>query len=127
MRRHDRRNLSICYDSPASAAGQLPARYAGADLFVFPTIEDGHPCVLNQAMESAVPILNSTNCSGPDILTGDVTGCASRPAGRIFSSNDFWCDANRAPGLNGARRLRTIPAADLGRSVAKSRGWHLAA
>src|SRR5262249_47337615 len=75
---------------------ELPARYADADLFVFPTIEDGHPYVLNQAMESAVPILCSTNCSGPDILTNDVTGwviAARRPD--LFVERLLWCDANR--------------------------------
>lgn len=74
----------------------LPARYADADLFVFPTIEDGHPYVLNQAMESAVPILCSTNCSGPDILTENVTGWvipARRPD--LFAERLRWCDANR--------------------------------
>jgi glycosyltransferase involved in cell wall biosynthesis len=75
---------------------QLPSRYADADLFVFPTIEDGHPYVLNQAMESAVPILCSTNCSGPDILTEDVTGWvipARRPD--LFVKRLVWCDRNR--------------------------------
>lgn len=77
---------------------ELPARYADADLFVFPTIEDGHPYVLNQAMESAVPILCSTNCSGPDILTNDVTGWvipARRPD--LFIDRLLWCDTNRTP------------------------------
>jgi glycosyltransferase involved in cell wall biosynthesis len=77
--------------------GELPAVYAAADLFVFPTIEDGHPYVLNQAMESAVPILCSTNCSGPDILTNDVTGWiipARRPD--LFIDRLRWCDANRS-------------------------------
>jgi colanic acid/amylovoran biosynthesis glycosyltransferase len=81
---------------PPVPQGDLPARYADADLFVFPTIEDGHPYVLNQAMESAVPILCSTNCSGPDILTNDVTGWvipARRPD--LFIERLLWCDAHR--------------------------------
>jgi len=76
---------------------ELPATYAAADLFVFPTIEDGHPYVLNQAMESAVPILCSTNCSGPDILTEGVTGWvipARRPD--LFIDRLLWSDANRS-------------------------------
>ena len=82
---------------PPVPQGELPAKYAEADLFVFPTIEDGHPYVLNQAMESAVPILCSTNCSGPDILTNDVTGWiipARRPD--QFIERLLWCDRNRA-------------------------------
>jgi glycosyltransferase involved in cell wall biosynthesis len=75
----------------------LPARYEKADLFVFPTIQDGYGVVLDQAMESAVPILCSTNCSGPDILTNGVTGWivpARRPD--LFIERLLWCDANRA-------------------------------
>jgi glycosyltransferase involved in cell wall biosynthesis len=82
---------------PPVPQSELPARYAAADLFVFPTIEDGHPYVLNQAMESAVPVLCSTNCSGPDILTNDVTGWvipARRPD--LFTDRLLWCDANRS-------------------------------
>jgi glycosyltransferase involved in cell wall biosynthesis len=82
---------------PPVPQNELPARYADADLFVFPTIEDGHPYVLNQAMESAVPILCSANCSGPDILTADVTGWvlpARRPD--LFVNRLLWCDGNRS-------------------------------
>jgi glycosyltransferase involved in cell wall biosynthesis len=76
--------------------GQLSARYAAADLFVLPTIEDGHASVLNQAMESAVPILCTPNCAGPDLLTENVTGWVipvRRPD--LFVERLLWCDAHR--------------------------------
>ena len=74
----------------------LAAEYARADVFVLPTIEDGHASVLNQAMESAVPILCTTNCAGPDLLTHDVTGWVlpiRRPD--LFIERLLWCEANR--------------------------------
>jgi glycosyltransferase involved in cell wall biosynthesis len=46
----------------------LAHKYAWADVFVFPTIEDGYPQVLAQASASALPILTTTNCSGPDLV-----------------------------------------------------------
>ncbi len=75
---------------------ELPATYAAADLFVFPTIEDGHPMVLSQAMGSALPIVCTTNCSGPDIIADGKTGWvlpARRPD--LFIERLQWCDANR--------------------------------
>ena len=47
---------------------KLPAEYAWADVFVFPTIQDGYAQVLSQAAASALPILTTTNCSGPDFI-----------------------------------------------------------
>jgi glycosyltransferase involved in cell wall biosynthesis len=96
---------------------ELPTRYADADLFVLPTIEDGYAYVLNQAMESAVPILCSANCSGPDILTEDVTGWvlpARRPD--LFVKRLLWCDVNRthlsAMVRDGYERFRPLTWAD---------------
>jgi glycosyltransferase involved in cell wall biosynthesis len=74
----------------------LPATYAAADVFVFPTIEDGHPMVLSQAMASALPIVCTTHCSGPDIIAEGKTGWllpARRPD--LFVERLQWCDANR--------------------------------
>jgi len=74
----------------------LPATYAAADLFMFPTIEDGHPLVLSQAMESGLPIICTTHCSGPDIIAEGKTGWllpARRPD--LFIDRLEWCDANR--------------------------------
>jgi glycosyltransferase involved in cell wall biosynthesis len=74
----------------------LPATYAAADLFVFPTIEDGHPMVLSQAMESALPIVCTTNCSGPDIIADGQTGWVLPPRRPdLFIERLQWCDTNR--------------------------------
>lgn len=76
---------------------ELPATYAAADLFVFPTIEDGHPLVLSQAMESALPIVCTTNCSGPDIVADGQTGWVLPPRRPdLFVDRLEWCDANRS-------------------------------
>ena len=46
----------------------LPKWYAAADLFVFPTIEDGFAVVLTQALANSVPVLTTTNSAGPDLI-----------------------------------------------------------
>jgi glycosyltransferase involved in cell wall biosynthesis len=52
----------------------LPAFYNWADLFVFPTIEDGFPVVLAQAQAAGLPIVATANCSAADIVTPGKTG-----------------------------------------------------
>lgn len=74
----------------------LPRWYADADVFVFPTIQDGFAVVLAQAHASALPILTTTNSSGPDLLRAGETGWVLP----IRSADAFidrlrWCDAHR--------------------------------
>jgi len=54
--------------------GELPARYQDADLFVFPTIEDGYPAVMAQAKAAALPMLTTAHGAGLDIVTPQVDG-----------------------------------------------------
>jgi glycosyltransferase involved in cell wall biosynthesis len=53
---------------------ELPQQYLWGDIFLFPTIEDGFPIVLAQAFASALPIITTTNCSGPDLVREGETG-----------------------------------------------------
>jgi glycosyltransferase involved in cell wall biosynthesis len=77
--------------------GELPAHYAWADVFLFPTIHDGFAVVLAQAQASALPILASTNCAGRDLIEDDREGWVLpiRDA-RAFAARLSWCDAHRA-------------------------------
>ncbi|KAF3889673.1 MULTISPECIES: glycosyltransferase family 4 protein [Nostocales] len=52
----------------------LPMFYADADVFIFPTIQDGYAMVLAQAQASGLPILTTTNCSSLDIIVEGQTG-----------------------------------------------------
>ncbi len=81
---------------PARPQSALPKEYAWGDLFVFPTIEDGYAMVLPQAQASALPILTTTNCSGPDSVQENVTGWVlpiRRPD--LFTERLRWCDGHR--------------------------------
>jgi glycosyltransferase involved in cell wall biosynthesis len=53
---------------------KLPEHYAWADIFVFPTIQDGYAVVLAQAAAAGLPILTTTNCSGPDLVSERESG-----------------------------------------------------
>src|SRR5205814_4662854 len=75
---------------------ELPEEYAWADLFVFPTIEDGYAAVLGQASAAALPILTTPNCCGPDLIregrTGWILPIRNAPA---FLDRLRWCDSHR--------------------------------
>lgn len=53
---------------------ELVRYYAAADIFLFPTIEDGFPAVVAQAQASGLPVITTPNGSGPDILTEEADG-----------------------------------------------------
>ena len=75
---------------------ELPQQYLWGDIFLFPTIEDGFPVVLAQAFASALPIITTTNCSGPDLIREGETGWVipvRRPD--IIVERLRWCNANR--------------------------------
>ncbi len=48
---------------------ELPAYYADADLFLYPTIQDGYAAVTAQAKASGLPILTTAHGAGLDIVT----------------------------------------------------------
>ncbi|MBV8730794.1 MAG: glycosyltransferase family 4 protein [Acidobacteriia bacterium] len=74
----------------------LPRAYADADVFLLPTIEDGYALVLAQASANSLPILTTTNCSGPDIIHEGQSGWVlpiRNP--EAFIKRLLWCDAHR--------------------------------
>jgi glycosyltransferase involved in cell wall biosynthesis len=75
---------------------QLPQQYAWADLFIFPTIEDGYAVVLAQASANGLPILTTPNCAGPDMIRPDQTGwILPIRSPEAFIERLRWCDRNR--------------------------------
>lgn len=70
--------------------------YEEADLFIFPTIQDGFPQVLAQAFISGLPILTTENCSGREVVREDCTGWIFpiRQPDR-FVEKLLWCDRHR--------------------------------
>ncbi|MES2597879.1 MAG: glycosyltransferase family 4 protein [Verrucomicrobiota bacterium] len=59
---------------PRVPEAELPAIYNQADVFLFPTLHDGYAAVLAQAKAACVPVLCSSHCAGPDLITDDLTG-----------------------------------------------------
>jgi glycosyltransferase involved in cell wall biosynthesis len=87
--------------SQATFAGKkrqadLPASYHAADLFLFPTIEDGFPAVMAQAKAAALPIVTTAHGAGLDIVTPGQDGWivpVREPAAIV--DRLIWCGGNR--------------------------------
>ncbi len=81
---------------PRQPQSKLRIQYCWADLYLFPTIQDGFAAVLAQAHGNALPILTTHNCSGPDMLVENRTGWVlpiRHP--ELFAERLVWCDAHR--------------------------------
>jgi glycosyltransferase involved in cell wall biosynthesis len=73
----------------------LPEVYAAADLFIFPTLQDGFAAVLAQSQASALPVLTTTNCAGPDLIRPGTGWVMPIRRPDLFIECLRWCDANR--------------------------------
>ena len=75
---------------------ELPHEYAWADVFVFPTIEDGYAVVLAQASAGGLPIIATTNCCAPDLIHEGRTGWVLPIRDtKAFLDRLTWCDTHR--------------------------------
>jgi len=75
---------------------KLPGFYSSADLFLFPTLQDGFAVVLAQANASGLPVITTTNCCGPDLIEENQTGWVvpiREPEAILHRLH--WCDTHR--------------------------------
>lgn len=74
----------------------LPDIYRDADLFLYPTIQDGYAAVTAQAKAAGLPIITTAHGTGLDIVTPGQDGwiVPVRDAAAI-AARLTWCDANR--------------------------------
>jgi glycosyltransferase involved in cell wall biosynthesis len=82
---------------PRMPQSELHAWYAESDLFFFPTLHDGFAVVLAQAHAAGLPILATTNCAAPDIVTEGKHGwIVPIRCPEAFIERLVWCDRNRS-------------------------------
>lgn len=70
--------------------------YRAADVFYFPSLEDGYAAVLAQAAAAGVPILATTNCGASDFIREGEDGWIlpiRRPD--LAQARLEWCDTHR--------------------------------
>jgi glycosyltransferase involved in cell wall biosynthesis len=82
--------------TPKQPQPTLPSVYAAADVFLFPTQQDGFAVVLAQANAAGLPIITTPNCCGPDLIEENKTGwiVPIRDPQAIIDRL-HWCDTHR--------------------------------
>ncbi len=91
---------------PSQPQGRLPQWYARADLFLFPTLQDGYGLVLAQALASALPVLATSNCAGPDLVQEGKNGwILPIRTPEAFVQRLLWCAQHRKELADMARRI----------------------
>ena len=87
-------NVEILGKVPQAA---LPQIYQDADVFLFPTIEDGFPVVLAHAHAAGLPIITTPNGAGSDIVKTERDGwiVPIRSPQAILERLE-WCAQHRA-------------------------------
>jgi glycosyltransferase involved in cell wall biosynthesis len=107
------RHLRWTLMNSAEVVGKVPQRelrehYDWADIFVFPTLEDGYAVVLAQAVAGGLPIITTTNCSGPDFIEEGHNGwIVPIRSSEAFIERLRWCHANRLELAEMASRVYT--------------------
>jgi glycosyltransferase involved in cell wall biosynthesis len=58
----------------------MPALYAAHDIFVFPSLMEGLPLALLEAMASGMPVVTTDTCGMPDAVKDGFNGLLVPPA-----------------------------------------------
>ena len=53
---------------------ELPKLYNQSSIFCLPTLEEGAPAVISQAMACGLPVILTKNCQGPDVINNGNNG-----------------------------------------------------
>ena len=53
---------------------RMPELYAEHDVFVFPSLMEGLPSVLLEAMATGMPVITTETCGMPDVVENEVNG-----------------------------------------------------
>jgi glycosyltransferase involved in cell wall biosynthesis len=65
---------------PFVPASDMPALYAAHDIFVFPSLMEGLPLALLEAMASGMPVVTTDTCGMPDAVKDGFNGLLVPPA-----------------------------------------------
>jgi glycosyltransferase involved in cell wall biosynthesis len=65
---------------PSVAADRMQELYAEHDIFVFPSLVEGLPNVLMEALAGGMPVITTETCGMPDIIENEFNGLLIPPA-----------------------------------------------
>jgi glycosyltransferase involved in cell wall biosynthesis len=100
----------ISFESPSTEAG-MAAVFAGADIFVLPSLFEGTPLTLTQAMMSGLPIVTTATCGMNDVISDRVTGLLipiRRPDAIVSAIENLIADRGLRERLGRAARATAL-------------------
>ena len=68
---------------PFLARDAMPTLYASHDIFVFPSLVEGMPLTLLEAMAGAMPVVTTNTCGMADLIDGETNGLLVPPADAV--------------------------------------------
>jgi glycosyltransferase involved in cell wall biosynthesis len=90
---------------PFVSTAEMPALYARHDIFVFPSLMEGLPIVLLEAMATGMPVVTTETCGMMDVVESEHNGLLVKPAdtralvsavGRMMESPELRTRLGRA-------------------------------
>lgn len=71
---------SMIVVEPVVPAGQMQELFASHDIFLFPSLMEGLPSVVLEAMASGMPVITTETCGMPDVVEDGFNGLLVPPA-----------------------------------------------
>jgi glycosyltransferase involved in cell wall biosynthesis len=68
---------------PVVAAEHMQELYAAHDVFLFPSLMEGLPLVLLEAMATGMPVITTETCGMPDVVENEYNGLLIPPANAV--------------------------------------------
>jgi glycosyltransferase involved in cell wall biosynthesis len=68
---------------PAVGSEQMQELYAEHDVFLFPSLMEGLPSVLLEAMATGMPVITTETCGMPDVVENEYNGLLIPPANAV--------------------------------------------
>jgi glycosyltransferase involved in cell wall biosynthesis len=72
---------------PVVQADQMPELYLEHDAFIFPSLMEGLPTVIMEAMASGMPVITTETCGMPDVVENEFNGLLVPPADAVALEN----------------------------------------
>jgi glycosyltransferase involved in cell wall biosynthesis len=68
---------------PVVPSDQMPELYLEHDVFIFPSLMEGLPTVIMEAMASGMPVITTETCGMPDVVENEFNGLLVPPADAV--------------------------------------------
>ena len=72
---------------PVVPSDQMPELYLEHDAFIFPSLMEGLPTVIMEAMASGLPVITTETCGMPDVVENEFNGLLVPPADAVALEN----------------------------------------